>query len=167
MYGLRTFMAIVASVSLTQAHTVITYPGWRGNNLHTNGTLPEDNPDSLGIDFDNGTASFPWGQQWIYPCKCSLQGGIISQDSSQLTLATQAAACLKLITVQNGPSTVAVSPSSLDGSQAIVAPCSTSTSASKSLAIVRLEIFHIRSTRLLRSQARTTSSMTASSVSHR
>ncbi|KAI9832980.1 MAG: hypothetical protein M1826_000759 [Phylliscum demangeonii] len=31
------------------AHTVITYPGWRGNNLHTN-------------------ESFPYGMQWMYPC---------------------------------------------------------------------------------------------------
>jgi hypothetical protein len=70
MYGLRTFLAILATTSIAQAHSVITYPGWRGNNLHTNGTAPEQNPGSLGIDFsDNGTSSFPWGQQWIYPCK--------------------------------------------------------------------------------------------------
>lgn len=69
MYGMTTLLALVATVSIARAHTVITYPGWRGNNLHTNGTLPQDNPESLGIDFDNGTASFPWGQQWIYPCK--------------------------------------------------------------------------------------------------
>ncbi|RCI15851.1 hypothetical protein L249_1702 [Ophiocordyceps polyrhachis-furcata BCC 54312] len=36
--------AIVAS-----AHSVITYPGWRGNNLITN-------------------SSFPYGMQWMYPC---------------------------------------------------------------------------------------------------
>jgi len=70
MYALRTLLALLATISIARAHTVITYPGWRGNNLHTNGTLPEQNPGSLGIDFsDNGTASFPWGQQWIYPCK--------------------------------------------------------------------------------------------------
>jgi hypothetical protein len=32
------------------AHTVITYPGWRGDNLITNET-------------------FPYGMQWMYPCK--------------------------------------------------------------------------------------------------
>ncbi|PSS28292.1 hypothetical protein M430DRAFT_113882 [Amorphotheca resinae ATCC 22711] len=31
------------------AHTVITYPGWRGDNLITNET-------------------FPYGMQWMYPC---------------------------------------------------------------------------------------------------
>jgi len=51
------------------AHTVLTYPGWRGNSLHSNGTLPELNPDSRGIDFyDNGTFGFPWGMEWMYPC---------------------------------------------------------------------------------------------------
>lgn len=32
-----------------RAHTVITYPGWRGDNLITN-------------------ASWPFGMQWMYPC---------------------------------------------------------------------------------------------------
>ncbi len=31
------------------AHVVVTYPGWRGNNLITNET-------------------FPYGTQWLYPC---------------------------------------------------------------------------------------------------
>ena len=34
---------------LTQAHLILTYPGWRGNNLITNET-------------------FPFGMQWMYPC---------------------------------------------------------------------------------------------------
>ncbi|KAF7538112.1 hypothetical protein G7Z17_g12701 [Cylindrodendrum hubeiense] len=43
--ALLTFvLAAVAS-----AHIVITYPGWRGNNLITNET-------------------FPYGMQWMYPC---------------------------------------------------------------------------------------------------
>jgi hypothetical protein len=42
------FLAVAAS-TLTAAHTIITYPGWRGNNLITNDT-------------------FPYGMQWIYPC---------------------------------------------------------------------------------------------------
>jgi hypothetical protein len=33
-----------------EAHTVITYPGWRGDNLITNDT-------------------FPYGMQWMYPCE--------------------------------------------------------------------------------------------------
>ncbi|KAK4247717.1 hypothetical protein C7999DRAFT_14325 [Corynascus novoguineensis] len=39
----------VASATLVSAHTIITYPGWRGNNLITN-------------------ESFPYGMQWMYPC---------------------------------------------------------------------------------------------------
>lgn len=34
----------------TSAHIVISYPGWRGNNLITNST-------------------FPYGMQWTFPCK--------------------------------------------------------------------------------------------------
>ncbi|KAK4235346.1 hypothetical protein C8A03DRAFT_17896 [Achaetomium macrosporum] len=39
----------VAGAALASAHTIITYPGWRGNNLITNET-------------------FPYGMQWMYPC---------------------------------------------------------------------------------------------------
>ncbi|KAI0844287.1 hypothetical protein F5Y00DRAFT_256161 [Daldinia vernicosa] len=41
-------LAVVASTIVT-AHTVITYPGWRGDNLIEN-------------------ATFPYGMQWTYPC---------------------------------------------------------------------------------------------------
>ncbi|TGO89667.1 hypothetical protein BPOR_0099g00220 [Botrytis porri] len=46
--SILTLLAIATSV-LVQAHTVITYPGWRGDNLITNET-------------------FPYGMQWMYPC---------------------------------------------------------------------------------------------------
>jgi len=60
----------VTALSLARAHTVITYPGWRGDNLQTNGTVPAQNPGSRGIDFlANGSLAYPWGMQWIYPCK--------------------------------------------------------------------------------------------------
>ncbi len=36
---------------IVNAHTVITYPGWRGNNLATNN-------------------DYPFGMQWSYPCEC-------------------------------------------------------------------------------------------------
>ncbi|TPX11383.1 uncharacterized protein E0L32_001201 [Thyridium curvatum] len=39
----------LALAAVTSAHTVISYPGWRGDNLVTN-------------------ASFPYGMQWMYPC---------------------------------------------------------------------------------------------------
>ncbi|KAG4413422.1 hypothetical protein IFR04_013446 [Cadophora malorum] len=45
-------LAVIASIAgfaLVDAHTVITYPGWRGDNLITNDT-------------------FPYGMQWMYPC---------------------------------------------------------------------------------------------------
>jgi hypothetical protein len=35
--------------AVASAHTIITYPGWRGNNLITND-------------------EFPYGMQWMYPC---------------------------------------------------------------------------------------------------
>jgi len=44
-------LVAVASLLLggADAHTVLTYPGWRGDNLVTNDT-------------------FPYGMQWMYPC---------------------------------------------------------------------------------------------------
>ncbi|KAI9882118.1 MAG: hypothetical protein M1823_006136 [Watsoniomyces obsoletus] len=42
-------LLLLSSLSLVSAHTVLTYPGWRGNNLHDNET-------------------FPHGMQWSYPC---------------------------------------------------------------------------------------------------
>jgi hypothetical protein len=40
----------VTMATVTSAHIVISYPGWRGNNLITNDT-------------------FPYGMQWEYPCE--------------------------------------------------------------------------------------------------
>ncbi|OAA61904.1 hypothetical protein SPI_04763 [Niveomyces insectorum RCEF 264] len=42
-------LAALVGASLVSAHTVIVYPGWRGDNLITNDT-------------------FPYGMQWMYPC---------------------------------------------------------------------------------------------------
>src|SRR5271156_2942287 len=41
---------IALCTSLVSAHTIMTYPGWRGDNLVTNDT-------------------FPYGMQWMYPCE--------------------------------------------------------------------------------------------------
>ncbi|KAK3395100.1 hypothetical protein B0H63DRAFT_427127 [Podospora didyma] len=41
--------AVALLATCVHAHVVITYPGWRGNNLIVN-------------------ESFPFGMQWIYPC---------------------------------------------------------------------------------------------------
>ena len=46
------------------AHTIITYPGWRGDNLHSNGSVYQTNGLSMG---DNNT--YPYGMQWLYPCR--------------------------------------------------------------------------------------------------
>ncbi|EPE06950.1 signal peptide protein [Ophiostoma piceae UAMH 11346] len=46
---LASILFAVASASLASAHTVMVYPGWRGDNLITNET-------------------FPYGMQWMYPC---------------------------------------------------------------------------------------------------
>lgn len=43
-------LALLGAATLSSAHTVITYPGWRGDNLITNDT-------------------FPYGMQWMYPCE--------------------------------------------------------------------------------------------------
>jgi hypothetical protein len=145
MYGIGTFLAILATASIAQAHTVITYPGWRGNNLHTNGTLPEQNPGSLGIDFsDNGTSSFPWGQQWIYPCKRNLST-IRYEANRRLTLHSQAVACLNQPTAPSGPSMAVAFPSSQAGSLATASLCSTSTLASLSLETLHLATCHTQS----------------------
>jgi len=55
MFTTTRILAVIASVLLLlstggNAHNVITYPGWRGDNLITNDT-------------------FPYGMQWMYPCE--------------------------------------------------------------------------------------------------
>ncbi|KAB8233107.1 hypothetical protein ETB97_009078 [Aspergillus alliaceus] len=70
------WMAILLiCLGLANAHTVITYPGYRGNNLHTNGTVEEANGLGAAIRLNssaNATDSYsliyPYGQEWIYPC---------------------------------------------------------------------------------------------------
>jgi len=72
MFRFTELVFIAASWSLAAAHTVIVYPGWRGNNIHTNGTVsptdPSIPPGSIGINYENGTYGFPYGMQWMYPC---------------------------------------------------------------------------------------------------
>lgn len=66
-------LTFLSAASLATAHTVIVYPGWRGNNIHTNGTVSLEDasikPGSLGINYENGTYGFPFGMQWMYPCE--------------------------------------------------------------------------------------------------
>ncbi|RAL13213.1 copper acquisition factor BIM1-like domain-containing protein [Aspergillus homomorphus CBS 101889] len=63
----RLFAAItLLSLGLVNAHSIITYPGYRGNNLHTNGTVQQSN--GLGVAWENGSYIYPYGMQWLYPC---------------------------------------------------------------------------------------------------
>ncbi|MCJ1313669.1 hypothetical protein MMC25_007348 [Agyrium rufum] len=63
---LSVLSVFLAFFSLVSAHTVITYPGWRGDNLHTNGT-DDDFTASGGLGMGPNN-SFPYGMQWMYPC---------------------------------------------------------------------------------------------------
>ncbi|KAI9755684.1 MAG: hypothetical protein M4579_004182 [Chaenotheca gracillima] len=48
-FNMLSLIAFATTWSLVSAHTVITYPGWRGDTLKTND-------------------DFPYGMQWEYPC---------------------------------------------------------------------------------------------------
>ena len=54
-------------LSTATSHTVLTYPGWRGDNLHSSGTVVDTNGLSV-YSTGNGTLH-PYGMQWEYPCK--------------------------------------------------------------------------------------------------
>jgi hypothetical protein len=40
---------------------VLTYPPWRGNNLITNGTLPQHDINAMGENYVDGQYTFPYG----------------------------------------------------------------------------------------------------------
>ena len=71
-----TELALVVATwcSFAAAHTVIVYPGWRGNNIISNATVSEDDnsiiPGSRGMVYNKTDESygFPYGMQWMYPC---------------------------------------------------------------------------------------------------
>jgi hypothetical protein len=67
--------ALATIVSQAAAHLVLTYPGSRGNNLHNSGNLPDGSvpQNGLGASYDNTTQEliYPYGMQWMYPCKRS------------------------------------------------------------------------------------------------
>lgn len=48
-------------------HVEITYPGWRGNNLKTNGSIEDTH--GLGTGITSTGEVYPYGMQWIYPCE--------------------------------------------------------------------------------------------------
>lgn len=64
------FIVATCLASLVSSHTVITYPGWRGDNLHTTGNVTDTN--GLGAATNDslpGGIAYPYGMQWIYPCE--------------------------------------------------------------------------------------------------
>ncbi|KAI4142474.1 MAG: hypothetical protein L6R39_004925 [Caloplaca ligustica] len=67
MFLSRNHLTVAACLSslfsFVSTHTVITYPGWRGNNLHSPGDIAAEKGLGAG---ENGT--YPYGMQWIYPC---------------------------------------------------------------------------------------------------
>ncbi|KAF2662065.1 hypothetical protein K491DRAFT_575088, partial [Lophiostoma macrostomum CBS 122681] len=70
-------ISILISAVFVEAHTIITYPGWRGNNLGANGSIADTN--GLGVGDTGGALVYPYGMQWIYPC-----GGLpISQNRTK------------------------------------------------------------------------------------
>lgn len=73
MSRISILLALAACWNFAAAHLVISYPGWRGNNLMTSGTLEDGSvpPGSLGQNYNNKTGQyeFPYGMQWMYPCK--------------------------------------------------------------------------------------------------
>jgi hypothetical protein len=81
----RSILLIAAAAAeLATAHTVITYPLWRGNNLISSGSTPPSmSPTSVGVDFNNvnGTIqpTFPWGMQYTFPCESRLAVGTHNQ----------------------------------------------------------------------------------------
>ncbi|KAK9784505.1 putative FCH domain-containing protein [Seiridium cardinale] len=52
--------------ALVRCHIVISYPGWRGNNLIVNGSVEDTN--GLGTGISSTGEVYPYGMQWIYPC---------------------------------------------------------------------------------------------------
>jgi hypothetical protein len=60
-------LALFSLLSLAQAHLYMTYPGWRGDSLFTNGTVEDTNGVGMA-NLPNGTNVFPYGMQWMYPC---------------------------------------------------------------------------------------------------
>lgn len=76
MPSLTSLLAASAALfTAVRSHTVLTYPGWRGDNLRTTGYV-ENNTDfpipegALSVNYDkDGNVTFPYGMQWVYPCE--------------------------------------------------------------------------------------------------
>ncbi|KAJ5966336.1 hypothetical protein N7481_013050 [Penicillium waksmanii] len=78
-----TSIFLLLCIGIAHAHTVITYPGYRGNNLHTNGTVAEANGLGVAWDEKNGSYIYPYGMMWMYPCKAHRGGMPTSQNRTK------------------------------------------------------------------------------------
>ncbi|KAI1324841.1 hypothetical protein F5Y16DRAFT_401967 [Xylariaceae sp. FL0255] len=67
-------IALAVVISVIRAHVVVTYPGWRGDNLQLSGTVEGTNGAGVGIS--SGELVYPYGMQFIYPC-----GGLPQADN--------------------------------------------------------------------------------------
>lgn len=75
MFTASVLLQLVAALGLASANTVITYPGWRGNNLISNGSAVgqvQVDGGNIGVTYDNGSFGFPYGMQYMYPCTCAV-----------------------------------------------------------------------------------------------
>ncbi|KAF3479731.1 uncharacterized protein GIQ15_06707 [Arthroderma uncinatum] len=60
-------LTLVFATIAAKGHTVIVYPGWRENNLHSNGTVDETGGAGVAIRANSSELLYPYGMQWIYP----------------------------------------------------------------------------------------------------
>jgi hypothetical protein len=84
---LSSVFTAVAMVTAASAHIVMSYPGWRGNNLITNET-------------------YPYGMQWEYPCKYMSQILVIVllwQEDEANAIVLKVAALVPQRTALTGP----------------------------------------------------------------
>lgn len=116
----RYIALVLALVLQVLGHTIITYPGYRGNNLFTNGTVEDTN--GLGVAYKDGTYMFPYGMEWIYPCKKLAHHPLLYFKAETKK---QAAECPHPPTEPNGPLAAVPSPSNPLGSPATQPPSST------------------------------------------
>lgn len=123
-------LCLAAFSSVVSTHTVITYPGWRGDNLHTTGNVTDDAfPSGAGLGVGLGTGknnlTYPFGMQWIYPCShltcCTVVKTVANVQKVE--------ACQYRKIVLGGPSVAVRSGSNLAGSQGTPPHSSTSISA--------------------------------------
>jgi hypothetical protein len=59
------YTTLLFLLHVAYGHTVIVYPGWRGDNLHANGTVDQTQGLMPGGPDNN---LWPYGMQWNYPC---------------------------------------------------------------------------------------------------